>query len=118
MMLVDIGEGPLATWMNSSLEYALIQTTASAIGSDAHLARLSELLFVESLRQYLAALPESSGGLLAALQDRYLGPAIARIHADPAPPWQVESLAQNVACPALLLLSDFRSWSEWGRSNT
>ena len=95
MMLVDIGSGPVATWMSSSLEYALIQTSATAIGSDAHLARLSELLFVESLRQYLATLPKSSRGLLVALQDRHLGPAIARMHADPSAYWRVDSLAAH-----------------------
>lgn len=95
MMLVDIADGPVATWMSSSLEYALIQTSASSIGSDAHLARLSELLFVESLRQYLATLPDSSGGLLVALQDRHLGPAIARMHADPSARWRVDTLASE-----------------------
>lgn len=95
MMLVDIGDGPVATWMSSSLEYALIQTSASSIGSDAHLARLSELLFVEALRQYLTGLPDSSSGLLVALQDRHLGPAIARMHADPSAHWRVDSLASE-----------------------
>ena len=95
MMLVDIADGPVATWMSSSLEYALIQSSASSIGSDAHLARLSELLFVEALRHYLATLPESNGGLLVALQDRHLGPAIARMHADPSTNWRVESLASE-----------------------
>lgn len=96
LLAVDLGDGPIATWMNSSLEYALLQSDAPRVGSESQLARVSELMFVEALRRYLDALPPSAGGWLAALRDRHLGPAIAQLHADPARDWTVATLASSV----------------------
>jgi AraC-like DNA-binding protein len=53
-------------------------------------------LFVEAVRCYLNAMPENEKGWLAALRDRYVGPALSQLHARPAYPWTVEELARNV----------------------
>jgi len=41
-------------------------------------------------------MPASTAGWLAALKDRHVGPAIARLHADPARSWTVADLASEV----------------------
>ena len=60
------------------------------------LERLSEMLFIDAVRQYLAALPEDSSGWLAGVRDRYVGRALAFMHADPAEDWTVAELGRRV----------------------
>jgi AraC-like DNA-binding protein len=96
MMMIDVGDGPLATWMDSTLQYALTRSSGSSIAADAQLARLSELLFVEALRRYMESLPPGESGWLAGLKDRQVGAALVRMHSDPAARWSVESLASTV----------------------
>jgi len=65
-------------------------------GSAALLGKLAELLFVEGVRRYVAALPEGQTGWLAGLRDRMVGRALALLHARVAHPWTTEELAQEV----------------------
>ena len=60
------------------------------------LERLSEMLFIDAVRQYLAALTEDSSGWLAGVRDRYVGRALALMHADPAEDWTVTELGRRV----------------------
>jgi transcriptional regulator GlxA family with amidase domain len=57
------------------------------------LAKLSELLFVEAVRDYLDALPAERHGWLAGLCDPAIGRALALMHARVAHPWWSEELA-------------------------
>ncbi len=58
------------------------------------LGHLTQLLFVHTLRAYLACAPEADVGWIKGLGDRRLAPALARMHAEPAHPWNLEDLAQ------------------------
>lgn len=66
---------------------------AARPGSATVMARLSELLFVEAVREYLAGLPAQRRGWLAGLRDPAVGRALALIHARPEHPWTAEALA-------------------------
>ena len=59
---------------------ALSESKAKSAGSEAVLARLSELLFVEVVRRYLATLPPENVGWLAGLRDDDVGRALGRLH--------------------------------------
>ena len=65
-------------------------------GSTTVIAKLSELLFVEAVSQYVAGLPEDRRGWLAGLRDPQIGRALSLLHANPAKPWSAESLAVDV----------------------
>ena len=79
-----------ADWLRATARYALEETTRwSGIR-----ARLPELLFVECMRQYVAALPGERTGWLAALRDPVVGGALALLHASPADDWTVARLAR------------------------
>jgi hypothetical protein len=65
------------------------------------LARLSEVLFAEAIRQYMDELPSGTSGWLAALRDRYVGRTLSLLHAQPAYPWTVEALARKGRAVAL-----------------
>ena len=61
---------------------------------------LSELIFVEVVRRYLAALPPEQTGWLAGLRDPGVGRALAALHARPAHRWTLGALAREAGCRA------------------
>jgi AraC-like DNA-binding protein len=74
---------------------AIAESGAPRDGSEAILARLSELLFVRVLRRHIESLPERSEGWLAGLRDASVGRALSLIHARPAHDWSVEEIARE-----------------------
>jgi transcriptional regulator GlxA family with amidase domain len=62
-------------------------------------ASLIDLLFVYVLRAWLAGQGQADGGWAAALYDPAVGGALALIHADPARPWTVDTLARVARVP-------------------
>jgi AraC-like DNA-binding protein len=90
-------EGPSGAWMQASLSHIIAEAESGRPGTDALLSRLTELLFVETLRGHLRGLPEDQKNWLAALNHPQIGPALQLIHADPAQAWTVAELARRVA---------------------
>jgi AraC-like DNA-binding protein len=100
-------EGPLAQWVQSSIEYALAVTSAPP-GSHPAPTRLPELLAIEVIRLHLASAPAARTGWIAALRDPVLAPALAELHLDPARRWTVADLASRAAVSRSLLDERFR----------
>ena len=88
--------GSNASWLESSLRFATEQATSSHPGSATVLAKLAELVFVQSIRCYIDTLPDDHKGWLAGLRDRFIARALTLIHERPAHPWTVEDLASRV----------------------
>ena len=80
--------------------------TARAGGENV-LARLSELMFVETIRRYLEMLPPAQTGWLAGLRDPVVGQALAALHGEPRDPWTVERLARLVGLSRSVLAERF-----------
>ncbi len=78
------------------IRLAVAESNQKRPGGEALLERLSEMMFVEILRRYLAELPEEQKGWLAGLRDRLVGRVLALLHDRPADPWAVETLANRV----------------------
>jgi AraC-like DNA-binding protein len=97
LLVADLRGRPCAEWVESSFRYAAREHSAAGPGSQATIARLSELLFVEVVRGYIEQLPAQATGWLAALRDPPLARALAALHARPAHPWTAEALAKE-AC--------------------
>ena len=74
------------------------------------LAKLSEVLFVEALRRYVAQLPATQSGWLAGLRDPAVGKALACLHRDPARPWTIATLAVEVGLSRSVLAERFRHY--------
>ena len=83
-----------AGWLGTLMNIAVTESGAGRPGGENVLARLSELMFVEIVRQYLETLPAAETGWLAGLRDPVTGQALAAMHAEPAAEWTVESLAR------------------------
>ena len=57
------------------------------------LAKLSEVLFVDTLRRYVAGLPEQQTGWLTGARDPIVGKSLGLIHSRVAHPWTIAALA-------------------------
>ncbi len=60
------------------------------------LAKLSELLFVETVRRYADTLPDDEIGWLAGLRDLYVARALTLFHRDIARSWTIDGLGREV----------------------
>ncbi|HVW29850.1 MAG TPA: AraC family transcriptional regulator [Polyangiaceae bacterium] len=89
------------------VELALSESTAPRSGSECVLSRLSELLFVEVVRRYVAALPSGQLGWLAGLRDESIGKALEKLHDRPSHPWTLEELARECATSRSVLAERF-----------
>jgi AraC-like DNA-binding protein len=96
-----------ARWIGSLMSTAATESRSSRPGGENVLARLSELMFVETIRQHLATLPPSDTGWLAGLRDPLIGHALSVLHDDPAGAWTVEKLAREVAASRSVLAERF-----------
>jgi AraC-like DNA-binding protein len=87
--------GPSSSWMQQNISHIVREAEQGRPGSGALLGRLTELLFVETLRCHLESLPDSESGWLAALNDPIVGKAIQQIHETPHADWTVAELAKR-----------------------
>ena len=88
----DVGSG----WVAQFLQQVVAESHASRPGSEAMLARISEMLFVDAVRRYVEALPPDGTGWLAGLRDRFVGRALMAMHASPAEDWTIDELGRRV----------------------
>lgn len=77
VLKVNVADGASQSWIESSLKFAAREMAAGVVKSPAVLARVTELLFIEAVRRYLAALPEEQSGWRAGLRDPVVGCALA-----------------------------------------
>jgi AraC-like DNA-binding protein len=101
-------QGPAAEWVRANVAYALERTDVSSSSDGIVMSRLPELLLVEVLRLHLASAPAADQGLLAALHDPVLRPAMSLLHNEPGRRWTVSSLAQHTAVSRSVLDARFR----------
>jgi AraC-like DNA-binding protein len=96
-------------WLQELMRIAANESAGARQGSGNVLSRVAELMFVETIRQHLEALPAAGTGWLAALRDPVAGHALAAMHSEPAKPWTVEKLARTVAVSRSVLAERFTS---------
>jgi len=104
---VNIRKDRAGQWLENSIKFSAGEAGANRAGSDAVLARLSEALFVETLRRYMAELPRQHTGWLAGARDPFVGVALAHLHRDPEAPWTIATLAQRVGISRSVLAERF-----------
>jgi len=94
-------------WLEASLQHAVQEAGSSRPGTEGVLAKLSEVMVVETLRLYVAQLAPEHPGWLAGLRDGAVGRCLALMHAKPAHPWTVDSLAREVGASRSVLAERF-----------
>jgi AraC-like DNA-binding protein len=97
LLKLDVRATASGAWIESSFRFAASEIAAGRIGSTTVIAKLSELLFVEAVSQFVASLPAQRRGWLAGLRDPQIGSALAALHARPSDVWTAEALALEVS---------------------
>jgi AraC-like DNA-binding protein len=103
----DTRRGASGAWIRSSLEFAAAEIAARRAGSETVLAKLSELLFVETLRNYVEELPEEQTGWLAGLKDPFVSRALSLLHERVGEEWTVDELGREVGLSRSALADRF-----------
>jgi AraC-like DNA-binding protein len=96
MLKLNVRITSSGAWMESSFRFAASEIAAGRLGSTTVLAKLSELLFVEAISQFVAGLSAERRGWLAGLRDPQVSRALALLHGRPIDEWTAESLAREV----------------------
>ena len=107
---VNIRNDAAGRWLENSIRFSVAEADASRAGSEAVLAKLSEALFVETLRRYVASLAENHTGWLAGARDPQVGKALAMMHRHPARPWTIADLASEAGISRSVLAERFRHY--------
>ena len=107
---VHIRDNPSGQWLEDTFRYSVNHAEAAGPGGAAVIAKLSEVLFVETLRRYIANLPQAQTGWLAGVRDPEVGKALALLHKQPSNPWTIASLASEVGLSRSVLAERFRHY--------
>jgi AraC-like DNA-binding protein len=95
------------TWLNTTLGYTIHEAVSSRPGNAAMLGRLTEIMFLNIVREYMQQLPPGQTGWLAGVQDPHVGKALRLMHAEPARHWTVEQLAHEAGTSRSALAERF-----------
>lgn len=104
---VSPGTAPEDAWLASTLHHTAREASHAAPGARCMLPRLTELMFVEILRTYMAGLAADQVGWFAALRDPLAGAALKLLHAAPLHAWDVDGLARRVGSSRSVLADRF-----------
>ena len=81
---VNVRGSNAGAWLESSVRYALAEARSPRPGGAGVLAKLAEVLFIETLRLYMHAQQDDRTGWLAGVNDRIVGAALAALHKHPS----------------------------------
>lgn len=110
LLKVNIRHDASGQWLEDSIRYSVGHADTGNPGAEAVLAKLSEVLFIETLRRYIALLPPEQTGWLAGVRDPEVGKALALLHRKPAHPWTIASLANEAGTSRSVLAERFRRY--------
>jgi AraC-like DNA-binding protein len=109
LLRVPIRDDAGGQWLENTIRFSVGQGGGS-LGGEAVLSKLSEVLFVETIRRYIAQLPAEETGWLAGARHPEVGSALALLHRDPAKPWTIELLAREIGISRSVLAERFRHY--------
>jgi AraC-like DNA-binding protein len=107
---INLREHDSGRWLENTIRFSVENAETVRPGSEAVLAKLSEVLFVETLRAYISQLPQDQTGWLAGARDAEVGRALACLHRDPARPWTLTTLAEEAGLSRSVLAERFRHY--------
>jgi len=107
VVTVNLRGADQSRWLEASLQHAVQEASSPGPGAEGMLAKLSEVMVVETLRRYVAQLSPEHAGWLSGLRDRAVGKCLALMHEKPAHPWTVDALAREVGASRSVLAERF-----------
>lgn len=85
-----------SSWATDLFPRAIAEGASRRAGGETVLAKLSEAMFVEVIRDHLETLPDDARGWISGLRDAQIGGALGLIHASPKEEWTLGRLAHDV----------------------
>jgi AraC-like DNA-binding protein len=107
---VNIRTDRSGQWLENSILHLVEEAASGRVGSEAMLAKLSEALFVDTLRRYITSLPEHQMGWLAGARDPVVGKSLGLLHTRVAHPWTIADLAGEVGISRSALVERFTKY--------
>jgi AraC-like DNA-binding protein len=107
VLKVNVRSRASGRWLEDSILRLVEEVDSAQPGSQAMLAKLSEALFVETLRQYVGGLPAEETGWLAGARDEVVGKSLAILHSRVDHPWTIAELSKEVGMSRSALLERF-----------
>ena len=108
ILKVPIVQDPADQWLAHAIRFSVGEGDMPDAGSSVVVAKLSEVVFVETLRRYINTLPPGETGWLAGARDPGIGQALAFLHKEPEYPWTISDLARRVGVSRTRLAERFR----------
>jgi len=97
LIAVDAASSPRSEWIGSTVRFLAAEASDLRPGGETVITRLADVLVIQAIRSWIDEDPAARTGWLGALRDPQVGRALALIHRDPAHPWTVARLADEVA---------------------
>ena len=99
-----------ASWLGQLIKLAMMEVENKRAGGESVLAKFSELMFIEVVRQYVDGLSPGQTGWLAGLRDPFVGKALSVLHQSPAHSWTIEELANEIGLSRSRLADRFTTY--------
>jgi AraC-like DNA-binding protein len=97
LLTLNVAEGASGEWIESTFRFAAAELARGKVSSPGMLGRLAELLFMEAVRRYFAALPPSADAWMAGLSDPLVARALGLLHGQIGRRWTTDELACELA---------------------
>jgi hypothetical protein len=97
------------SWLRATIDQIVAEVDTPRSGGLSMLERLTEITFIELLRQQIGSSRPNATGWLAALGDPALGRCLAAIHEDPRRSWSLQTLAVASALSRTALNNRFET---------
>jgi len=107
VLVVRDGSDRNRSWLKMTLNAIAEELAEEQPGSNMAIAKLADLLFMQSLRAYLATDLHNSVGWMRGIMDPLVGRAISCMHAAPERRWTLQALAQEVGCSRAVFAQRF-----------
>jgi transcriptional regulator GlxA family with amidase domain len=107
MLKVNIRTDRSGQWLEQSILHLVEEAGSDHAGSEVILAKLSEALFVDTLRRYVTGLPDQTTGWLAGARDPVVGKSLALLHRRAHHAWTIAELAAEVGVSRSALVARF-----------
>ena len=107
MLKVNVRTDRAGHWLEQSILHLVDEAASDRAGSVAMLAKLSEALFVDTVRRYVSGLPDQATGWLAAARDPVVGRSLALLHGHAHHPWTIAELAERAGVSRTVLVERF-----------
>lgn len=108
LIKVNIRNDPSGQWLENSLKFSVTEAAKRESGTGSMLAKLSEVVFAETLRRYVRELPQEQTGWLAGARDVEVGRALTLLHQRHAYRWTVAELARESGLSRTVFSERFR----------